>query len=126
MFPIEVQLEDDRYRVGEVVSVALTVDTVEGVLLPITALVDRGLTGVYTVVEDRAVFRPLDLLATRGDQVIVSGLSEGESVVIENMTRLSEGDPETERAIMRVLVAFGNRQIPSGTEIDLNIDHEQH
>lgn len=93
LYRAEVQLEDDRYRVGEVVSVSLTVGTVDGVLLPITALVDRGLTGVYTVVEDHAVFRPLDLLATRGDQVIVSGLSEGESVVIENMTRLSEGDP---------------------------------
>ncbi len=92
LYRAEVRLEEERFHVGEVVRVDLTVDQVTGFRLPITALVDRGITGVYTVHDNRARFQPLDIVATRGEEVIVSGLSDGDAVVIENMTRLSEHD----------------------------------
>ncbi len=64
-------------------------------LIPETALVERlGVTGIFTVIEGKAHFKPVVLGATYTDQAeIFSGLEAGETVILNPDPSWTEGTP---------------------------------
>ncbi len=73
------------------VTASVIVARPRGVLLPVSALVERaGESGVYTVTKSVVQFRRVDVLGESGDRVAVSGLAAGHKVVV-NPTLVREG-----------------------------------
>jgi RND family efflux transporter MFP subunit len=72
-----------------------TVGQAERLVLPLSAVVERGqLTGAYVVEADRARLRYVTLGPRRGGGVeVLSGLGAGERVVVEGAGRLRDGAP---------------------------------
>jgi RND family efflux transporter MFP subunit len=72
-----------------------TVGQAERLVLPLSAVVERGqLTGAHVVEADRARFRFVTLGPRRGDGLeVLSGLGAGERVVVEGTGGLRDGAP---------------------------------
>ncbi|ABZ84645.1 hypothetical protein HM1_2088 [Heliomicrobium modesticaldum Ice1] len=63
----------------------------KGILLSKDTLIERnGEKGVWLAVKNRAEWRPIQVKATIGDQVIIDGVAEGE-LVVQNPALLREG-----------------------------------
>ncbi|MCI0537473.1 MAG: efflux RND transporter periplasmic adaptor subunit [Verrucomicrobiales bacterium] len=82
-------------RAGQFGRVAVPVSETTALRVPISALVRRGqLQMVFVVADQRAVMRLVKPGKRIGDEVeIASGLSPGESAVIENAASLADGQP---------------------------------
>jgi RND family efflux transporter MFP subunit len=85
---------DSRVNAGMFARIKLNTRVYENVVtVPTEALVQsRGISGVYTVIGDRAVFKEISTGVSIDGQVeITSGLSKGEAVVTQGQQLLSEG-----------------------------------
>jgi len=66
--------------------------TRRGVLVPAKAIrTDRATPYVLVAADDRAVARTVRTLTTRGDQLIVEGLTGGEDVIVDGPATVKEG-----------------------------------
>jgi multidrug efflux pump subunit AcrA (membrane-fusion protein) len=99
-FMVQVDLPEDlpetpgvNPRPGMFVRVGFNVGEVERILVPETALMQRGqLEMVYVVEADHARSRLVTVGPRRGNRVeILSGLSDGDVVVTDPGTKLREG-----------------------------------
>lgn len=97
-FSVEIMLpklaEDSGVKSGMFAEVGLTTEKDRAIVVPQSAIVDRGqLTGLYTLNDDsEIVLRWVQLGDTSGDNVeVLSGLSEGETFVASVDRRLREG-----------------------------------
>jgi RND family efflux transporter MFP subunit len=84
---------------GAFVNVSLQTDTLRDVLVvPAAAVVQtqRG-TIVYTVVDGKAALKPIQVLSLQGDIAAVTGIQEGDRVVVEGRQNLRPDSPVTER-----------------------------
>jgi multidrug efflux system membrane fusion protein len=86
---------DDALFPNQFVNVGLHVETRKGAVLLPSAAVQRGQGGAFVYVIDAerlAHRRAIELGPAAGDEVVVeSGLSEGESVVVEGVDKLRDG-----------------------------------
>ncbi|MCL2843857.1 MAG: efflux RND transporter periplasmic adaptor subunit [Chitinivibrionia bacterium] len=81
-------------RVGEFKEIfVITQERQNAIAVPIEIVVSKsGVQGVYVVENQTAVFRPIEMGILSGSDVeVVSGLQEGDVVVIAGMTLLSDG-----------------------------------
>jgi multidrug efflux pump subunit AcrA (membrane-fusion protein) len=87
------ELADVHPRPGMFVRVEFTVGQTESLLIPASAVTERGqLEMVHVVEEGRARLRLVTLGRPRGDRVeVLSGLSDGDVVVSEASDSLREG-----------------------------------
>ena len=85
---------DHKLWPGAFVNVRLTVDTKEGVTVPVTA-VQHGAEGVFVYVvgaDGKAQTRAVKLGETHDDAILVEdGVQAGEKVVVDGQARLSQG-----------------------------------
>lgn len=84
---------------GAFVNVSLQTDTLRDVLVvPAAAVVQtqRG-TIVYVVVDGKAALKPIQVLAMQGDVAAVTGIQDGDRVVIEGRQNLRPDSPVVER-----------------------------
>jgi len=96
VFPVYVRLErtEEELRIGLNATVDLEVESREGaVVIPLGAVVEAdGRNFVYVVVDDKAVLREVFLGIRERDMVeVVSGLEEGESLVVGEVHKVKEG-----------------------------------
>jgi RND family efflux transporter MFP subunit len=91
--------EASRLWPGAFVRVALTVRTLkDAVVLPQAAIVQGQRGSIVFVVDDgKAAARPVQLLATQGDDAAVSGVKPGERVVLDGRQNLRPGAAVVER-----------------------------
>jgi RND family efflux transporter MFP subunit len=85
---------------GAFVKVTLTLRTLkDSVVVPFASVIQsqRG-PFVYAVVDGRAVARPLEVVATRGDDAAVRGVRVGEAIVLDGRQNLRPGSAVVERA----------------------------
>ena len=87
------ELEDSRLAPGMFVRAEFTVGQTEQMRIPTSALIRRGeLDMVWVVEESRARLRLVTLGARRDDRIeVLSGLSDGEQVVVQPDSILQEG-----------------------------------
>ena len=84
---------------GAFVTVSLTASTIKGaVVIPQASIIQspRG-TLVYTVKDDKAVPRPVQVLYAQGEDAAVSGLKPGERVVLDGRQNVRPGATLVER-----------------------------
>jgi RND family efflux transporter MFP subunit len=89
----------DQLWPGAFVNVALQTGSLRDVLVvPAAAVVQtqRG-TIVYTVVDGKAVLKPIEVLSMQDDIAAVSGIQEGDRVVVEGRQNLRPDSPVSER-----------------------------
>ncbi len=82
-----------RLTAGEVVTVRFVTGQVRGIWIPLTAVSAEGEAHVFLAREGVAFRTPVTLRETRGMQVRVEGLADGDQLILEGAHRLSEGDP---------------------------------
>lgn len=90
---------DGKLWPGAFVEVSQTVSTIkDGVVIPQAAIIQsaRG-TIVYVVEQGKAVLRPVKLLYAQGDDAAVSGVREGEAIVLVGKQNLRPGSAVVER-----------------------------
>jgi RND family efflux transporter MFP subunit len=91
---------DGKLWPGAFVNVAMTARTISGaVVVPMAAIIQsaRGPI-VYTVRDNQAQPRPVQVLVSAGDDAAVSGLKPGERVVLDGRQNLRPGATVVERA----------------------------
>ncbi|MFZ4481007.1 MAG: efflux RND transporter periplasmic adaptor subunit [Rhodoferax sp.] len=91
---------DGKLWPGAFVEVSQTVSTIrDGVVIPQAAIIQsaRG-TIVYVVEQGKAALRPVKLLYAQGDDAAVSGVKEGEAIVLIGKQNLRPGSAVVERA----------------------------
>jgi membrane fusion protein, multidrug efflux system len=90
---------DELLWPGTLVTVQLTLRTVEAVTVPATALqLSQAGTFVFVVANDVASVRPVKVERTvDGEAVIEAGLTQGDVVVIDGQLLLSNGMRVTQR-----------------------------
>lgn len=91
-YSAEVAFEDSVFKIGEIVRVDIFFGTEEAVWLPIDTIMSDGDNYVYIVSDGRIEKRNVELCEERGNEVRVSGLSDGEWVVVENASKVKAGE----------------------------------
>ncbi len=95
--PIEIEIPNPtaRLKPGMYARVSVTTSTAkEALVVPATAVVDLGgRRGVFTPLNETAVFRALDLGTEQKDLVeILGGLADGDTVITTGSSALRDGD----------------------------------
>jgi RND family efflux transporter MFP subunit len=92
--------ESNRLWPGAFVRVQLTVRILRDAIVVPQAVIVQGQRGalVFVAEDGRAAARPVQVLATQGDEAAVSGLRGGERVVLDGRQNLRPGVPLLERA----------------------------
>lgn len=93
-YPATVAIEDTTLPLGVTAEVLLELGEEEGIYIPISAIQNNGRDYVYVV--DAAGFaqkKEIELGRVHNSKVLVTGLAEGDKLVIEGGKRLNEGDP---------------------------------
>lgn len=78
---------------GAVLNVHIPVGNSRGIWLPITAVLSNQEDYVFVIENGKAVKRLIQLGEVRNDLVHVTGLKNGEILVVEGLKRLTDGDP---------------------------------
>ncbi len=91
---------DGKLWPGSFVDVSQTVSTLKDtVVVPQAAVIQsaRG-TIVYVKVDGKALLKPVRVLYAQGDDAAVSGVNEGDAIVLSGKQNLRPGSPVVERA----------------------------
>lgn len=96
-FPVEITFDNKKKKLlpGMFVTAELDARQVEGIVVPTDAVVYRnGINAVWTVTDEGLAKRKVVKLgvATQDDVQILEGLEEGETIMVEGMARMSDGD----------------------------------
>ncbi len=97
-YPVEIEADNSAHRLksGMVANVEIVIAEYDNSLVVPSEITknEKGEEGVFLVVGDKAVFRTIEIRAQLDSLLIVkSGLSEGDTVVIDGMSNLSPGKP---------------------------------
>ncbi len=87
-YQIRVAIGETTVPVGAVGSVYIPADELEGVRIPISAIISENEDYVYVVKDGTAIRRTIAIDSVLENEVFVQGLSDGEFVVIEGMKNL--------------------------------------
>ena len=96
-FPVEVTFDnkDKKLLPGMYVTAELDAQQVEGVVVPAEAIIYRnGLNSVWTVDSEGKAHRKIVKICvqTKNDVQILEGLEGGETVMVEGMSKMNDGD----------------------------------
>ncbi len=91
-YPVEIDIPESSLILGSFVNVYIPVGQESGIQLPISCILDDGESYVYLVGEGEKVEkRPIELGEIQNMNVVVTGINEGERVIIEGMRNIEEG-----------------------------------
>jgi RND family efflux transporter MFP subunit len=90
---------DGKLWPGAFAKATLNVATIKDAIVIPQAAIIQGAKGpiVYTIDNGKAALRPVQVLATEGDQAAVKGISAGDRVVLDGRQNLRPGAPVIER-----------------------------
>lgn len=91
-YNVDIALSEDAFRIGTITEVTFILEENKGILIPITSIVKNGSTYVYTVEGDIVKKKNVEIVDTIGTNIIVSGLTSGDKLIVEGTKQLSEGD----------------------------------
>lgn len=90
LYEVEVELKDDYFKVGEIVSCGLQLGTARVVMIPISAIANDGIDYVYINDGNRASIRKIEIVEVKEGNAIVTGLEPGDQMVISNLNKIHE------------------------------------
>ncbi|MCF0221270.1 MAG: efflux RND transporter periplasmic adaptor subunit [Fibrobacter sp.] len=96
-FPVEITFDNKKRQLlpGMFVTAELDARQVDGIVVPTDAVVYRnGINAVWTVTDEGIAKRKVVKVgvSTKTDAQILDGLEEGETIMIEGMSRMNDGD----------------------------------
>jgi RND family efflux transporter MFP subunit len=91
-YKAEVTVQSKDFRIGSIAKVAIDTGKETGIWIPITSVLsDGGEDYVYTVKDERAFKRTIEILKQLENNIMVRGLESGELVAISGMKNLDDG-----------------------------------
>lgn len=95
LYNVEISVNTDSFKVGSVVEVKVPVEERRGIWIPIQFLkIDTG-EFVYVAEEGRAIKKYLTIEGAVGDYVLVTGIQEGDEIIIKGDGNINDQDPIT-------------------------------
>lgn len=91
LYDVEVYLEEEDILIGKIVECRIIIGQKEGIMIPIQSAIVNGETYVYIYEGGQAWRRPVDIQSILDDQIIVTGLNDGDSLIISNIKKVNEG-----------------------------------
>lgn len=82
---------DETLTIGQNATIKIPTQSIEGIWLNISLILNDGVDYVYIIEKNRAVRKEVSLGAINGEEVLVHGLTEGDQLVISGQSKLSEG-----------------------------------
>lgn len=86
-------LSSDALIMGQIVDCQITTGQQSGILVPIDAVIVNGETYVYVLEKDKASKRVVTIEYLLENQVVLSGIDEGEALITNNIKKVHEGTP---------------------------------
>jgi len=83
---------NDEFTVGALIEGKTYGDEISGILLPVAVVQKDSALFVYVIEDEKVVRKNIDVLRDMQDYLLVSGLEEGDEVVIEGMTTVDPKD----------------------------------
>jgi len=90
-YPAEIAVSGQTFPLGAIARVSIDIGRQTGVWIPMTAVLSDGENYVYTVKDNHASKRMVEVQKVSDDQMLVSGLIQGEKLVVGGMTNLTDG-----------------------------------
>jgi len=94
-YEVKAEIEGKDFPAGAAARVVLTVGEERGIFIPITCILKSGRDFVFVVEDGKAVRKEVVLGPIRGARVMVSGLKDGDRLVVEGMKKLEDQDRVT-------------------------------
>lgn len=92
LYEVEVSIEgSDIFLVGEIVQCDIVVGSFVGIDIPMSAVMIDDVNYVYVDNDGIATKRTIEIMRMMGERVIVEGLTEGDQIITENVSKLFEG-----------------------------------
>ncbi len=86
-----IDLAPDDLLIGELVSVNIITGDSTGVWLPINIILNDGLSYVFAVENGKAVRKDIEIMQINNDEVLVSGITNGEQIISQGMKSIKNG-----------------------------------
>lgn len=90
LYEVEVELTDDSFKVGEIVSCYLQLGTSNVIMVPISAIANDGIDYVYINEGNRATIRKVEIIDVIEGNAIVTGLNVGDQMIMSNLNKIHE------------------------------------
>lgn len=90
LYEVEVTLDRQDYRIGDIVKVDLILDEVEIIRVPIAAIMNDGIDYVYLDQDGKAVLQKINIVFVNEGQASVTGLEVGDRLIVSNLNRINE------------------------------------
>ena len=91
-YEAEVTVSDKGFRLGSIAQVAIDIGQEKGIWIPIAAILsDGGEDYVYTVKDNRAFKKTIEIIKQAENKVMVKEVHSGEYVAISGMKNLDDG-----------------------------------
>lgn len=87
----EITLKESDYRLGAITKVSFDVGDIEGIWIPVNAILSEGEDYVYVAKDGRAFKKTVSILEIDNGKMMVEGLEVGDMVVINGMKNLLDG-----------------------------------
>lgn len=85
------EIPQEACLIGSAADVSLAAGAVNGIWIPIAAVMNDGEDYIFIIRDERAVKRNISLKESQGFNVRVEGLEPGDKLVTSGMKELSEG-----------------------------------
>ncbi len=93
LYNIEIDIKEDAFKLGEIVKCKIKVGELEGIRIPMNAVLRDKIDYVYVVSDEFKVkIKPVEVLDEEDGLFLVKGLVEGDKVVVEGYNKISEND----------------------------------
>jgi len=90
LYEVEVELTDDFFKVGEIVSCHLQLGIKNVMMIPISAIANDGIDYVYINDGSRATVRKIEIIDVIEGNAIVTGLNAGDQMIVSNLNKIQE------------------------------------
>ncbi len=90
-YNVEISLEENKYKLGEITKVKLNIGELSGIWVPINSILSDGEDYVYVIKDGRAFKQMVNIVQLDNGRMMVDGLEEGQEVVVDGMKNLLDG-----------------------------------
>lgn len=90
LYEVEVSLDNDDFKVGEIVNCKLQLGKLKVIMVPIFAIANDGIDYVYVSEGDRATIRKIEIIDVLEGNAIVTGLDIDDQLIISNLNKIHE------------------------------------
>lgn len=90
-YNVQIELQGSALYLGQLLKIFIPIEECRGIWISIDSVMIGAEDYVYVIKENLAFRVPINIERTIGSQVMVSGLSEGDMLVLEGSKSLSEG-----------------------------------